>query len=524
MRKMPVLTMVCLVVLGLVAAPTFAATVAANDTPDIVLKAGEKVSFDLADFFSSAEGALTYTAVGATVAGSVVTVDGSAPTATFSAGGVSLESEVVVSSFVIGNGPEVDNNNRIVGKDGGNIFYNPLVPNGVINSKVNLSGLPAVGGAGTSTGGTGVAALIAKVASVDLSVANTGLVQAARMNSTASGLTPVLNKDGSYKVTAGAGFAGTWLVTLGATDGAGSKDAVHLLAASAVAVDLKTFTGIQAGTPAMPLAQLANGVITAAAGQAVLAFGSPISVGAGKVVSLVADYTATADANIALVLFDGALGNILAFTNPKAPNIAIGKAKNLSMSMVSMTGTVIPAFQVVAGAAATTVTLANMAVVKAGPVTDYALDANATAYKSSLASVAGWNALDGVGPVADASNNFASAAGAGCMKLAGTGGVSNALMTVALTPGTAVAECYAKAVSGTGTFAIALTDGGALSSVSFATLGTSWSKVVAVATPGAAGSAFLVVQSAGNDALVDDICVRVVKDQAAFADLSLLGL
>lgn len=523
MRKMPVLTMVCLVVLGLVAAPSFAATVAANDTPDIVLKAGEKVSFDLADFFSSAEGALTYTAVGATVAGSVVTVDGSAPTATFSAGGVSLESEVVVSSFVIGNAPEVDNNNRIVGKDGGNIFYNPLVPNGVINSKVNLSGLPAVGGAGTSTGGTGVAALIANVASVDLSVANTGLVQASRQVSTASGLTPVLNKDGSYKVTAGANFAGTWLVTLGASDGAGSKDAVHLLAASAVAVDLSTFTGIQAGTPAMPLAQLVNGKITAGAGQAVLAFGSPISVGAGSVVSLVADYTTTADANIALVLFDGALGNILAFTNPKAPNIEVGKAKNLSMSMVSATGTVIPAFQVVAGAAAT-VTLANMAVVKAGPVTDYALDANATAYKSSLASVAGWNALDGVGPVADASNNFAAADGAGCMKLVGTGGVSNALMTVALTPGTAVAECYAKAASGSGTFAIALTDGGALSSVSFASLGTSWSKIVSVATPGVAGNAYLVVQAAGFDALVDDICVRVVKDQGAFADLSLLGL
>jgi hypothetical protein len=521
MRKMPVLTMVCLVALGLVAAPTFAATVAANDTPDIVLQEGQSVSFDLADFFSSAEGALTYTAEGATVAGSVVTVDGSAPTATFSAGGVSLESEVVVSSFVIGNAPEVDNNNRIVGKDGGNVFYNALVPNGVINSKVNLSGLPTAGGAGTGTGETAVAALIAKVASVDLSVANTGLVQAVRMDSDASGLTPVLNQDGSYKVTAGANFAGTWLVTLGATDGA-SKDAVHLLAASAVAVDLSAFTAIPAGTA--PQAALANGVVTAAAGEGVLAFGSAIEVGAGNVVSLVADYTATADANVALVLFDGGLGNILAFTNPSGANIEVGAAKNLSMSMVSMTGTVIPAFQVVAGAAASTVTLANMAVVKAGPVTDYALDANATAYKSSLASVAGWNALDGVGPVADADNNFASADGAGCMKLVGTGGVSNALMTVALEPGTAVAECYAKAVSGTGTFAIALTDGGALSSVSFATLGTSWSKVVAVATPGAAGSVYLVVQSAGNDALVDDICVRVVKDKAAFADLSLLGL
>jgi len=524
MRKMPVLTMVCLVAFGLAVAPTYAATTAANDTPDIVLKAGEKVSFDLADFFSSAS-ALTYTAVGATVTGSVVTVDGSSPTATFTAGGVSVESKVVVSSFIIGNGPAVDDNNRIVGKDGGNIFYNPLVKSGVIKSVVNLSGLPAVGGAGTQGGQTGVAALLTSVAKVDLSVSDTNLVQVSRTVSTASGLTPKLNQDGSYSVAADANFTGTWLVTLGATDGKGSMDAVHLLAAEAVAVDLKSFTGIQAGTPALPLAQLANGVVTAKAGEAVLAFGSPIAVGqAGDLVTLVADYNATADANIALVLFDGALGNILAFTNPKAPNIAIGKTKNLSMSMVTYTGTVIPAFQVVAGAAAATVTLSNMAVVKAGPVTDYALDPNATAFESDLASIAGWGPLDGTAPVADTANNFV-AAGSGCMKLPGAAGVSNALMTVSLPQGTASAECYAKVGAGTGTFAIALTDGGALSSVTFVgALGSSWSKVIAVATPQAAGSAYFVVQAAGFDALVDDVCVSVVKDDASFCDLALLGL
>jgi len=519
MRKMPVLTMVALVAFGLAVVPSYAATTAANDTPDIVLKSGEKVSFDLADFFSSAS-ALTYTAEGATVAGSVVTVDGSAATAKFTAGGVSVESKVVVSSFIIGNGPAVDDNNRIVGKDGGNIFYNPLVGGGVIKSKVNLTGLPAVAGAGTPSGQT-AAALLTSVASIDAAFADTGLYQVSRKVSTASGLTPKLNKDGSYTVTAGANFTGTWLVTLGATDGA-SADAVHLLAAEAVAVDVKTFTAIGAGT--LPQAAFANGVVTAAAGQGVLAFGAPIAVGkAGDVVSLVADYTATADANIALVLFDGALGNILAYCNPKAPNIATGVTKSLSMSMVTFTGTVIPAFQVVAGAAASTVTIANMAVVKAGPVTDYALNPNATAYDSDLASIAGWGPLDGTAPVADTANNFTAAA-AGCMKLPGTGGVSNALMTVALPGGTASAECFAKVGAGTGTFAIALTDGGALSSVSFQTLTANWARVIAVATPAKAQSAFLVVQAAGFDALVDDIYVSIVDDQAAFADLSLLGL
>lgn len=523
MRKMPVLTMVCLVVLGLAVVPSYSATVAANDTPDIVLQTGGSVSFDLADFFSSSEGALTYTAEGATVAGSVVTVDGSSPAATFTAGGVSVESEVVVSSFVIGNGPEVDNNNRIVGKDGGNLFYNPLVAGGVINSKVNLSGLPAVGGAGTGTGQTG-AALIATVASVDFSTADTGLVQVTRQISTASGLTPTLNQDGSYAVQAGADFSGAWLVTLGATDG-DSKDAVHLLAAKATAVDPAGFTAIPAGTLAQ--GTFAAGKFTNAAGQGTLAFGSAIAVGsAGDVVTLVFDYTATAAVNVAGVLFDGALsGTSLAHTNPSGTNVATGTTKSISMSMVTYTGTVIPAIQV---AGAGEVTVANIAVVNAGPVTSYALDPNAKAFSNSVASLAGWGSdilgTGAVAPVADTANNFASVDGSGSMKLAGTGGIANAFQAVSLAAGTAVAECWAQSVSGSGTFALVLTDGAALSSETFvSSLGASWTKVIAVATPSAPTTAYLVVQAAGFDALVDDVCVRIVNDKPEFADLALLG-
>ncbi|MGC9328187.1 MAG: hypothetical protein ACP5I1_11175, partial [Candidatus Hinthialibacter sp.] len=416
---MPVLTMVCLVSLGLAAAPSFAGTGAANDVPDIVLSAGETSSFDLADFFSEGPYGLSG---GGTIDGSVVTVDGSASPVTFTGGADSDDSEVVISSFVISD-IEVDDNNRIVGKDGGNIFYNPIVPGGVIQSKVNLTGLPEGGGSGTPGGETGAAGLIATVATVDGVVTDT------------DALVPVLNEDGSYSVTAGANFAGTWIVTLGAVDGA-SRDAVHLLAAEAVAVDVASFGTIP--VTGFNEAGLANGVVTADAGQAILAYGPAIEVGTpGDVVTLTADYTATASANVALVLFDGALGAVLAHTNPSGGNVATGVTKSLSMSMVTYTGTVIPGFQVVAGAAASTVTIANMAVVKAGPVTDYALNKGATAFADNFddGDISDWGSdilqTGALAPTADA----------GAMKLAGAGGIANAHMMVPLQAGTAVAEC-----------------------------------------------------------------------------------
>jgi hypothetical protein len=372
---------------------------------------------------------------------------------------------------------------------------------------------------------TGAAAKAATVASISMQVANTGLRQVTRTLSSASGLTPTLNADGSYSVKASATFAGTWLVTLGAAAGA-SKDAVHLLAAEAVAVDMAGFTAIPAGS--LAAGQYANGTFTVAAGQGTLAFGTAITVAANSSVSLVFDYNASADCNIAAVLFDGALGSILAHTNPSGANIQTGKVKSLSMSMVSMTGTVIPAIQVTSKGAAATVAISNMAVVKAGPVTDYALDANAKAYSNNLSSLAGWGSdILGTGakaPTASTENNFASAGGAGSMLLSGTGGIANAFVSVALPKGTAVAECYAKAVSGTGTLALVLTDGGALSCESFASPGTAWGKVIAVGTLGAPANAFLVVQAAGFNAAVDDVSVRVVKDAQSFADLSLLGM
>jgi hypothetical protein len=110
------------------------------------------------------------------------------------------------------------------------------------------------------------------------------------------------------------------------------------------------------------------------------------------------------------------------------------------------------------------------------------------------------------------------------MKLAGTGGIANAHVIVPLAAGTAVAECYAKKVSGDGVFAMVITDGAGLSSETFSALSSSWSKVIAVGTPSAATNGILVVQAAGFDVLVDDVCIRVVKDDASFADLALLGM
>ena len=145
MRKMPVLTMVGLVaLLGLVAAPVHAATVVANDTPDLRIAPGATATFDLANFFDAVTGTLTYTAEGGTVSGSMVSVFGAAApgrsvakfTATSGAGSATTESVVQVSSFAIGNKPAVDNNNRIPGLAGGNIFFNALVPGTTVNSAV----------------------------------------------------------------------------------------------------------------------------------------------------------------------------------------------------------------------------------------------------------------------------------------------------------------------------------------------------------------------------------------------------
>lgn len=560
MRKMPVLTMVGLAaLLCLVAAPVHAATVVANDTPDLRLAPGATGTIDLANFFDAVTGTLTYTAEGGTVNGSVVSVFGSAApgrsvakfTATSGTGSATVDSVVQVSSFAIGNKPAVDNNNRIPGLAGGNIFFNALVPGTTVNSAVALTNLPAGGGGGTGGGATGAAALIATIGSVEMAYAETGLRQVSRKvvatgagSASAGGLTATLNADGTYSLAAGANFAGTWIVSLGAKSGAGA-DGADLVAAQATAVAMdSTWLAMPAGTNPQGAVAYANGAatFTVAGGQGVLiASTAAVAAGAaGDSVSVVADYnTNNAGVNLALVAFDGALGADTKFTNPTGANLEANVTKNIAISFVTLTGSVVPAVQVFNGSAsAATVTVSNMKVVRAGAVVDFALDPNAVLalpVDGSLTAVTGWGsdllAQGAAAPVANAANHFTSTAGAGSMSLPGKGKISNAFIQVGLVKGTNVAECWVQRVGDAdagAAFVLVLTDGGATTSQSFvggsAVPASSWAKVSAVATLGAAGTNFLLVQAAGFDALVDDVAVRIVDDKAEYFDAGLLGL
>jgi len=562
MRKMPVLTIVGLAaLLGLVAAPAQAATVVANDTPDIRLAPGGTVVFDLANFFDAVTGSLTYTAEGGTVTGSMVQVfGGDTPgrsvakfTATSGAGSATVESVVQVSSFAIGNKPAVDNNNRIPGLAGGNIFYNALVPGTTVNSAAALTNLPQGGGPVTPGGATGAAALIATIGSVQMTYAETGLRQVARSivatgagSASANGLTATLNADGSYSLAAASNFTGAWIVSLGATAPSGA-DSANLLAAQAIAVGMTDAAAwlVMPALASAPQANLtvANGAatVTADAGSGVLAIlNTPIAVTAGQTVSLVVDYTTNnTGINLALVAFDGAPGAGTKFTNPSGTNLEANVSKNLSISFVNMSGNVYPCFQVWNGSSsAATVTLTNMKVVLAGPVVDYAFDPNAALalpVDGSMTSIAGWSsdllAQGAAAPAASAANHFTSAAGAGSMSLPGKGKIANAFIQVNLVKGTNVAECWVQRVGepdAGAAFVLVMTDGAATTAQSFvdgaAVPTNSWAKVCAVATLGQPGTNFLLVQAAGLDANVDDLSVRIVDDKDAYFDAGLLGL
>lgn len=545
--------------LGLVAAPVHAATVVANDTPDLRIAPGATATFDLANFFDAVTGTLTYTAEGGTVSGSMVSVFGAAApgrsvakfTATSGAESATTESVVQVSSFAIGNKPAVDNNNRIPGLAGGNIFFNALVPGETVNSAVALTNLPQGGGGGTGGGATGAAALIATIGSVQMTYAETGLRQVARTvaatgagSASSGGLTATLNADGTYSLAAAANFAGTWIVSLGAQSGDGA-DGANIVAAQATAVAMDaTWLAMPAGTFPQGNVAFANGAatFTVDAGKGVLiASTAAVAAGAaGDTVSVVADYnTNNAGVNLALVAFDGALGAGTKFTNPTGSNLEANVTKNIAISFVTQTGNVVPAVQVFNGsAAAATVTVSNLKVVRAGAVVDYALDPNAALalpVDGSLASVTGWAsdllAQGAAGPVANTANHFTSAAGAGSMSLPGKGKIANAFIQVGLVKGTNVAECWVQRVGDAdagAAFVLVLTDGVATTAQSFvdgaAVPTASWAKVCAVATLGAPGTNYLLVQAAGLDALVDDVSVRIVDDKAEYFDAGLLGL
>lgn len=557
MRKVPVLTMVSLVAIaGLMAVPVHAGTVLANGTPDFVLTPGATSQIDLANFFDT-EGpdALSYSATGsANVSGSVATILNSGAvgvstasfTGTAGADSATVESTVHVSSFVIGNGPAIDNNNRWAGVAGGNIFYNGIVPGQTVNSVVNLSNIPE-GGGGSPGGATGGAALIASIASSNTTVGSTGLRQVARTvanlgagTAASGGLTATLNANGSYSLAAANNFSGAWIVTLGASSG-GSNSGVHMLAAAAQAVSTAAtadFIDIQVnGTAAKANTAYAASGITISGGNgssALIIKSAGLSVAAGQPVTISADYnTNNANISLALLAFDGAIGSSVSYTQKiGAVNLQAGAVKNIAFTMVSQTGTVLPGVQVVSNADGVSVTISNIQVIAAGTVADYALDPNAKSYENDLTSIAGFSPING-GNAATAStdNHFVSANGSGSMQLDGTAGnFANALTPVAVGPGSVIAECYVKrtgdAQAGSAV-ALVVTGDGSSNDASFtdgSVIPTTWAKITATGTYSAAANMFLVVQGAGVNITVDDLVIRKVADPAGAVDLSLLGL
>jgi hypothetical protein len=528
MRKMPVLTVVSLAaVCGLLAAPVSADTLFATDPPDIQLAPGATAdqTFDLDDFFDSTGGTVSYTATGATVgADGVASVFGlSNPgstkasfTGTNGAETKTVSSDVVVSSFRLGNRPAVDNNNRLAGVAGGNWFVNWLTPGSTFNSRLPLTGLPSGSGTpggvtgGGSTGGAG-AALIATIANVGVNEnPETGLRSRSINGSIATGagsansgsLTATLNADGSYSLVAGANYSGAQIVTLGARSGA-SVDAVHLLAAKAT--DVTSLTTLEGTAVTLP------GSVTVPAGAAVLAYGAAVPVNTNAQISLYAN-TPSATVNIAAIGFDGALAfQGVSYTNPGGSNIQASALKCYGTAIRTTSNSVLPAFQVFnAGTAPVTVQIERLVVVDSGPLIDYAVNLNAVAalpVSGTIPDGNGWIpdilAAGAKAPTASTANHFV---GGGSLSLDGTGSFANASVISALGQGTAVAEAWIQRVGAAdagSNFTLNLTDGGANSfqanTPGAAIPTTGWWKTQASGTLSAAApQVFLTVQAAGK--------------------------
>jgi hypothetical protein len=539
MKKMSILTVSMLVLCGLVVAPTYAATVIATDTPDIKLApgtAGDGV-FDLDDFF---QGADSYTADGGTVdADGVASVFGSDTagqlTATFTGGGVSVSSTVQVTDIMIGNGPAIDNNNRLAGVPAGNIFMNGIVPGTSVGSAVALT-LPEAGVGGGSPGGvTGGAALVATIGQVMVSGSEQGLrirtselVASGAGEVSAGGLTATLNADGTYSLAAGDDFAGAWVVTLGAVGGA-SADGVHLVAAEAAVVptgDAAAYIVMPPGTFALSQPTFAaSGISVNAAANtgALVVAANPIAVEGECTVEVT--YTSnSADVTIAALLFDGALGSdTVAYSNASGGNIAVNESKAVAVAVDAKSGGINPGFQVFnAGSSAASVTITSLKVIKAGPVCDYALNVNATAFVSDLDDIAGWTAIQG---------GAAPSQGDGGMVLDGAGGFANAMMMVSCPAGSLVGDALVMRTSDAeagSACAVVITDGAINNMTTFvpgaAISDSGYTRVICSGTNNAPTTNYFVVQCAGFNGVVDRAAVRIVADQDSYFDATLLGI
>lgn len=531
MKRVPVLAM-CGLAAAMFATPAFAAAPFANDTPDVILETGSDAAgvFDLSDFFSSTtEADLTFSADGATLDGSVVTLPGSATVgsgmATFSSGDTSVDTHIEYVTSLIGDRPFIDGNNRIAGMSDTNMYFNPLA--GDLSG--SLSGIGAFLAGGTPGGGTpgggtpGGGALIVAIGSFDLDVTESGLrsrvattLDSGAGSASASGITATLNSDGSYSITGTA--EAPVVVSLGASGGVGT-DVVQM--AVAPAVD---------GTPGLS----GTTADVAAGGQAQITH-PPVP--SAEYVTFTLNYTTTSTAvKIALIGIED--NGAFHFAQSGGAVLEAGGTKQLAATFRTAGGsTISPIVQVDGVPGAGVVTVESFLVSYAPPLTDWAINANASvdlpADGSMAEGLTGW-AGDILGqgeggPSASETENFVTPTSAGSALLSAVGGVANMGVVPALSAGTYTAEVYVSKVSGdAGSFFLVVTDGGdnaVASVIPSAVIPTdAWHLASVSGTASDTAAAFFVLQAADTEVIVDDAIIRVIDDLDTFFDADLAGL
>ncbi len=543
MKRLPILALSGAMALCVFSGAVLAETIEANDTPDIVLPVGPdgtaagENAFDLGDFFSSDENA----SVDVSVDGSVSVTDGvvSIPSqadagssvATFTAGAEVAETQIFYSEFMIDARPNPGN--LFAGLQADNFLLQGIVPGSSVSGSIGA--LPA--GGGTSPGGTGGgspgggATLIATIGEMSLSEGVTGLRTRSigDVGGSVGGLTVSLDESGAYTISADDSFDGAAVVSLGAQSGA-STDVVQMIAAPAVALDLNSGWNI-GSIASIPYAESGDADQTFIVGPAVDA--------PGDTVTLVVTYSATStDIGLAVIGFDGGIdASNLYFSNPKNTALAAGQSHTLILTMSSTQDTVTTGLQVTPLGGTGTVTIESYHVLNSPALTSLAVNPNAKldlagADGSMADGLAGWQGPinEAAAAALNADNNFGTPTSAGSALLAGTGGTSNVLTILGtVETGVIAIEAYVKKVSGdAGTFLMLIDDATTNSlaaSRSAALLDDSWQKVEAsTAVSFSNTGAFVVAQTAGFDALVDDFSIRVWADGETFFDARLAGL
>ncbi|MGI6456893.1 MAG: hypothetical protein ACOX5R_14910 [bacterium] len=564
MRNVSILSLVAVVAL---AAPVWSGTQTVGDLPD--LRAGLDTPLndviDLSQFFGSGATDIQVTGAGATVTDGVISIPGSTEagvqTVTVNA---TVDGEAVTQDFnvyfggpVIGGGAGIDDNDRIAGQLGGNIFYNGIVPGQTVSSVENLD-LPDLGGGSPGGGSAAAIVSIAEISlNMDSSVYRREVGQTATGAGEASlgGLTVTLDSDGSYDLVTSNEFSGAYLVSFGVQVG-DSVDAVSVLAASAQAVSTEqaniggSFS--PTGADATVTGDAAGLTIVAAPGQSSLVFfNNSFDVSGRTSYTLTADVTTdNAGAQVALVVFDGAVGGNVFYAQQWNENLSTSGVQGLAVTFTPVQGTAVPAVQVLnpdTNSGTANVTVSNIQLVEAGSVVDYALNPNAKAdlpgIDGSVPGLDGWtpnillvpNFAEGT---FNATENHFAGQGSGSIQLAAPAvsgsdaGVSNAFaIGVNVDAGTVLAEAFVKQVgtapaAGTSTFALVFTGTGNFDMGAFpdgAAIPTDWTLVQVSGTMSVAGQGILAVQASnGLDVVVDDISVRVVDDNDAWFDASLL--